>query len=203
MMTNKPKNLSDTARAVLILAATRDDHLVRLPHLPVAAAREVVRSMLTAGLVEEVPEPLDDADYAWRTGADGRMLMLRATALGLSRVAAGVGATMSLVSIRSAGNTAPEVRGQIGLSSNGLPTMVTLFRADAPGSTVQRDPSVDEQLSGVERTKSASTALQPTKAVDELVTAGHQPNAARTSARSPRPGWTHGRNCAAAPSLAL
>jgi hypothetical protein len=31
-MTDKPKKLSDTARAVLTLAATRDDHLIRPPH---------------------------------------------------------------------------------------------------------------------------------------------------------------------------
>jgi hypothetical protein len=62
-MADTSKKLSDTARAVLTLAATRTDHLVRLPLLPVAAARHVARSLLKAGLVEEVPAPIDDAAY--------------------------------------------------------------------------------------------------------------------------------------------
>jgi hypothetical protein len=32
-MADKPNKLSDTARAVLALATTRDDHLIRPPHL--------------------------------------------------------------------------------------------------------------------------------------------------------------------------
>jgi hypothetical protein len=47
-MTGKSKKLSDTARALLTVAATRDDHLVPLPRLPVAAARQVIRSLLNA-----------------------------------------------------------------------------------------------------------------------------------------------------------
>jgi hypothetical protein len=62
-MSNKSKPLSASARAVLTSAAARGDHLVRLPRLPVAAARQVIRSMLNAGLVEEVPAPIDDVGY--------------------------------------------------------------------------------------------------------------------------------------------
>ena len=62
-MADTSKKLSDTARAVLTLAATRDDHLARPPQLPIAAARQVIRSLLNAGLVEEVPAPIDDAVY--------------------------------------------------------------------------------------------------------------------------------------------
>jgi Protein of unknown function (DUF3489) len=85
-MADTPKKLSDTARAVLTLAATRTDILVRLPSLPMAAARQVVRSLLNAGLVEEVPAPIADAAYAWRNGEDGAPLMLRATESGLVRI---------------------------------------------------------------------------------------------------------------------
>jgi hypothetical protein len=60
-MKDKWKPMSATARAVLILAASRDDHLVQLLRLPVAAARQVIRSMLNAGLVEELPTLVDDA----------------------------------------------------------------------------------------------------------------------------------------------
>jgi hypothetical protein len=60
-MTEKLKPVSATARAVLTLVATRDDNLVQLPRLPVAAARQVIRSMLNAGLVEELPTLVDDA----------------------------------------------------------------------------------------------------------------------------------------------
>ncbi len=62
-MTDKPKKLTDTARALLTSAATRDDQLIRPPQLPLAAARQVVRSMLNAGLVEELPALVDDAGY--------------------------------------------------------------------------------------------------------------------------------------------
>jgi hypothetical protein len=81
-MTDKPKKVSATARALLTAAATRGDHLIRPPKLPIAAARQVVRSSLNAGLIEEVPAQVDDADYAWRTSEDGEVLMQRATALG-------------------------------------------------------------------------------------------------------------------------
>jgi hypothetical protein len=86
-MTNKPKKLSDTARALLTVAVTRDDYLVSVPRLPVAAARQVIRSMLNAALVEEVPALIEDATFAWRTGEDGRLLMLRATTSGLGQIA--------------------------------------------------------------------------------------------------------------------
>jgi hypothetical protein len=78
--------LSITARTVLTLAAERDDHLVRAPQLPVAAARQVIRSLVHAGLVEEIAAPVDDAGFAWRTADDGAALMLRATATGLASI---------------------------------------------------------------------------------------------------------------------
>jgi|SRR5271165_3513692 len=61
IMTDKPKKLSDTARALLTLAATRDNRLIRPPQLPTATARQVVRSLLNARLAEEVPAPIEDA----------------------------------------------------------------------------------------------------------------------------------------------
>src|ERR1700741_1952404 len=91
IMPDKPKKLSETARALLTSAAMRDDHVIPLPRLPVAAARQVIRSLLNGGLAEEGPAPIDDAGYAWRTGEDGDVLMLRATRLGLARVAADEG----------------------------------------------------------------------------------------------------------------
>lgn len=85
-MTNTPKTLSDAGRTLLTLAATQPNHLVRPPQLPVAAARQVIRSLLKAGLLDELPVPNGDATSAWRTGADGVPLMLRATALGLAAI---------------------------------------------------------------------------------------------------------------------
>jgi hypothetical protein len=81
-MTDKSKPVSATARAVLTLAASRDDHLVQLPRLPVAAARQVIRSMLNADLVEELPAATIDPAYVWRSAEHGEVLALRATALG-------------------------------------------------------------------------------------------------------------------------
>jgi hypothetical protein len=51
----KPKKLSNTARALLAVAATRDDHLILPPELPIAAVRQVARSLLGLELAEEVP----------------------------------------------------------------------------------------------------------------------------------------------------
>ena len=81
-MTDKAKKPSDTARTLLTSAAARDDHLVPLPKL--AAARQVVRSLLKAGLVNEVTAPTDDPPCAGRTGEEGVVIMLRATAIGLA-----------------------------------------------------------------------------------------------------------------------
>jgi hypothetical protein len=86
-MTKTPLKISDTGRAMLTLAITREDRLVRPPTLPAAARLQVVRSLLNNGLVEEVPAPIDDPAYDWRE-ADGTKLMLRATDQGLA--AAGV-----------------------------------------------------------------------------------------------------------------
>jgi hypothetical protein len=86
IMADTPKKLSDTARAVLTHAATRDDHLAQPPKLPIAAVRQVIRSLLNASLLEEVPAPIADAAYAWRNGEDGGALMLQATASGLARI---------------------------------------------------------------------------------------------------------------------
>src|ERR1700677_5073996 len=64
-MTNKSKPISDPARALLTAAAMRVDYLVWPPKLPIAAARQVLRSLLIGGLVEEVPAPIEDANFAW------------------------------------------------------------------------------------------------------------------------------------------
>jgi hypothetical protein len=40
------------------MAATRDDHLIALPKLPTAAVRQVVRSLLNAAMVQEIPAPI-------------------------------------------------------------------------------------------------------------------------------------------------
>src|ERR1700692_4653922 len=116
-MTDKPKKLSDTARALLTSAAMRDDHLIQLPRLPVGAARQLIRSLLNAGLAEEVPAPIDDAAYAWRTGEDGGILMLRATELGLAGGAGREGTAATPLStgtaIEVAATTGTEVAGAV------------------------------------------------------------------------------------------
>ena len=89
-MTKAPIKLSDTGRAMLTLAATREDRLVRPPQLPMAAARQVVRSLLNHGLVEEVPASSNDPVYVWRQTEDGSALVLRAAPVGLAAVGAPV-----------------------------------------------------------------------------------------------------------------
>ncbi len=87
-MAKAPSKISDTGRAMLTLAITREDRLVRPPQLPTAAARQVVRSLLNNGFVEEVPAPIEDAAYTWRTTDDCSTLMLRATDAGLAAIGA-------------------------------------------------------------------------------------------------------------------
>jgi hypothetical protein len=74
---------------VLTLAAMRGDHLVRPPRLPIAAVRQVARSLLNAGLAEEVPASGETVDLAWPPGNGDLALVLRATAVGLARIADG------------------------------------------------------------------------------------------------------------------
>jgi hypothetical protein len=68
--------LSRTARTALEGAAAHPEHWVELPALPAAARNGVVRSMLRAGLVEEVASE----------GGNGAVPTLRATAVGLKAV---------------------------------------------------------------------------------------------------------------------
>src|SRR5450631_3574644 len=92
------KELSNTARAVLAFAAAREDHLARLPELPLAAARQVIRSLLNAGYVEEIAASAEDADFVWRNEDDGSALMLRVTETGVARVSEkGVDAAENIV----------------------------------------------------------------------------------------------------------
>jgi hypothetical protein len=107
-MTNKPKTIFDTARALLTAAATRGEYLVRPPKLPIAAARQVVRSLLNAGLVEEVPATIDDAGFVWRTGEDGGLRMLRATGVGIARVTEADGDPKAPAPIGSAAETSAD-----------------------------------------------------------------------------------------------
>ena len=62
-----PIHLSNTAHAVLTTAVVKPDHAVALPErLPIAARRAVVKSMLTAGLLEEAPA-VEQGQLPWRT----------------------------------------------------------------------------------------------------------------------------------------
>ena len=83
----KSTTLSTTARAVLTAAAARGDRLAQPPdHLPAAAQRAVVQSLLKAGLLEEIAA--NDDQHAWRTTEDGTRHALRVTDAGLGAVGA-------------------------------------------------------------------------------------------------------------------
>jgi biotin operon repressor len=145
-MTDKPKKLSDTARALLTAAAMRDDHLVHLPRLPMAAARQVIRSLLKAGLAEEVPAPIDDAAYAWRTGENGGVLMLRATELGLAGVAEREGTAAPPISTGAKIETLAEGGATTGTDAAGAVTAAAPITLDlvtnaaSPGQHAQGAP---------------------------------------------------------------
>ena len=81
-----PIKLSTTAQAVLASAAANVDHVVTLPkRLPIAAQRAVLKSMLTAGVIEEAAA--EAGQPVWRTSETGNALVLRATQAGLAALA--------------------------------------------------------------------------------------------------------------------
>jgi hypothetical protein len=139
-MTDKPKKLSDTARALLTSAAMRDDHLIRPPRLPVAAARQVIRSLLNAGWAEEVPAPIDDAAYAWRTGEDGEVLMLRATVLGLAGVAEQEGTAAAPISTEATIEIAVEMAAPTRTEVAGAVTAAAPITLDLVASAASPGP---------------------------------------------------------------
>jgi hypothetical protein len=145
MMTDKPKKLSDTARALLTAAAMRNDHLVPLPKLPVAAARQVVRSMLSTGLVKEVPAPNSDPRYAWRTGQHGEVLALRATALGLTRVAEGASAAIASGSMGTTGEAPAETGVPDGTDPEAPLTTLVPASEDMPATAAQTGQCAQER----------------------------------------------------------
>jgi hypothetical protein len=66
-MTDKPNTLSHTARRLLTAAANRRDLLLQVPELPIAAARQVLRSLLNSGLAEKISSSDADPGYAMET----------------------------------------------------------------------------------------------------------------------------------------
>jgi len=109
-MNDKPYKPSATGQAMLTLASTHEDRLVYPPALPVAAARQVVRSLLGAGMVEAVAGPADDAGLVWRAADDGSRLALRATDLGLNAIIGAIG-SRDLVEEAEAGDAVEEIVG--------------------------------------------------------------------------------------------
>lgn len=127
-MTDKPLKLSATGRAMLTLAASRDDRTVSPPTLPIAAARSVVRSLTRAGLFEEVPAPSDEPGLFWREEENGERLALRATAAGLDAI--GVNAAASEKAGESQAETCTDSREATELQPS----------ADAPGGQAVYGP---------------------------------------------------------------
>jgi hypothetical protein len=178
-MTEKPKKLSDTVHVLLTAAATRDDHLIRPPQLPAAAARQVVRSLLNAGLAEEIPVLVEDADYVWRKSDNGSDLMLRATDLGLARIksreaegtmpAPDSAETAAVAGADTDGTLAPEQPLVGGVSAGETPASQGVTRApsqpeampaaDESSDAVQDTPAVPVRAARQSRLRQAARAL--------------------------------------------
>jgi P4 family phage/plasmid primase-like protien len=71
---------------LLTAAAEHSGRFALPPKLPVAAKRSVIRSLLKASLLEEVPAPDDEPQFTWRPDDTGDSLALRITAAGLSAI---------------------------------------------------------------------------------------------------------------------
>jgi hypothetical protein len=79
--------LSDTQRVILSRAAQHDALLAEPPaKLPTAARQSVLRSLITKGLLEEVPAPREHTALGWRQDEDGACIALRITASGLAAI---------------------------------------------------------------------------------------------------------------------
>jgi hypothetical protein len=184
-MTDIPKKLSETARAVLTLASSRTDHLVRPPKLPAAAARQVIRSLLKGGLVEEVPASIEDAAYAWRSNEDGAALMLRATALGLARIY-GADGTQELPMTDKAAATAagsePFARQRQDIGRSDATTVVTAVAGanSSPLATTAEAASTEE---------AAPTSVQPCDAAQAAPTRANVQDTLRQTAQALLDAW--------------
>jgi hypothetical protein len=172
-MTTKVKPLSQTQCTLLIAAAARDDHLVPLPQLPVAAARQVIRSMLNAELVVEVPAPINDPGYAWRTAEEGGVLALRATALGIARISEGDGNSAARGPI---GSVVEDSAKAVGVNVGGSALIATPFAVGLPADAIRTSELAQEGQGDPDRRMTAQA----------LVLAAEASPAASSSARPAR-----------------
>jgi hypothetical protein len=166
-MTDKPKKLSDTARALLAFAATRDDHLILPPRLPIAAARQVARSLLGSELAEEVPASGNAADLAWPVGDGGGALVLRATAVGLARIVVDAETTTTTVVTGMMTEAQPMVM-QTGSGTGKEATAVAIGHLPS-GSAL---PQARDGLAGPEEADGPATAVAVIMRPDESATRG-------------------------------
>jgi hypothetical protein len=79
--------LSDTQRIVLSYGAQHPQLLAIAPkHLPVAACRAVVNSLIKSRLLIEVAAPRDQLAMVWRKDADGTPILIQVTDEGLRAI---------------------------------------------------------------------------------------------------------------------
>ena len=79
--------LSDTQRVILSKAAQHEALLAEPPkHLPAAARRSVLRSLMAKGLLEEIAAPREYIELALRQDEDGASIALRVTSIGLAAI---------------------------------------------------------------------------------------------------------------------
>ncbi|MFM8615908.1 MAG: hypothetical protein ACKOC9_14580, partial [Alphaproteobacteria bacterium] len=79
--------LSDTQRIVLSHGAQHPQLLAIAPkHLPVAACRAVVNSLIKSRLLIEVAAPRDQLAMVWRKAGDGTPILIQVTDEGLRAI---------------------------------------------------------------------------------------------------------------------
>jgi hypothetical protein len=90
--------LTHTQSLILREAAQHEAGLAPLPKLPAAARNAVFRSMLKAGLLTEVPAPVEHVGRGWRQDEAGAWIAFRITDFGLISIGlepAGLGTSIA------------------------------------------------------------------------------------------------------------
>ena len=176
--------LSDTQRIVLSHGAQHPQLLAIAPkHLPIAACRAVVNSLIKSRLLIEVAAPRDQLAMVWRKDADGTPILIQVTDEGLRAI--GIDPNEG----RVARDTAPQGGEHIAPQAEEQPSAEPAPEAPNMGSVNLRE-AAERLLAAWEETPPANAKQDPiARAMDMLRNVLSRRGARATGApRKPREG---------------